>query len=90
MAFTIEEIQVPQRSTAPVLRPFKEYVTVRNAVEAHTLGTDLRPCVARGVVGVSRQPVPHPSALRGLAGRGDHRPRDRHDGAPPRRRRERT
>lgn len=41
ISFTIEEIQVPERIDGPGGEVFEEYVAVRNAVEAHTVGTDV-------------------------------------------------
>ncbi|VXC56123.1 GNAT family N-acetyltransferase [Aeromicrobium sp. 9AM] len=41
ISFTIEEIQVPESIEGPGWEVFEEYVTVRNAVETHTMGTDL-------------------------------------------------
>jgi GNAT superfamily N-acetyltransferase len=41
ISFTIEEIRVPEAIDGPGGEVFKEYVDVRNAVEAHTVGTDL-------------------------------------------------
>jgi GNAT superfamily N-acetyltransferase len=40
ISFTIEEIQVPESIGGPGWEVFEQYVTVRNAVEAHTMGTD--------------------------------------------------
>ena len=40
-SFTIEEITVPDSIDGPGGEVFTEYVAVRNAVEAYTLGTDL-------------------------------------------------
>ncbi len=41
MQWTIDEITVPETIEGPGWEVFKEYVDVRNAVEAHTVGTDL-------------------------------------------------
>jgi GNAT superfamily N-acetyltransferase len=41
ISFTIEEITVPDSIDGSGGEVFKEYATVRNAVEAHTVGTDL-------------------------------------------------
>ncbi len=41
ISFTIEEIQVPESIEGPGWEVFAEYVTVRDTVESHTMGTDL-------------------------------------------------
>ena len=41
MQWTIDEITVPETIGGPGWEIFEEYVTVRNAVESHTMGTDL-------------------------------------------------
>jgi GNAT superfamily N-acetyltransferase len=41
MSWKIDEIEVPETSEGPGWEVFTEYVAVRNAVEAYTLGTDL-------------------------------------------------
>ncbi|KAA1395862.1 GNAT family N-acetyltransferase [Aeromicrobium ginsengisoli] len=41
ISFTIEEIQVPETIEGAGWEVFEEYVTVRDAVESHTMGTDL-------------------------------------------------
>jgi len=41
MQWVIDEIKVPETIGGPGWEVFEEYVAVRNAVEAHTVGTDL-------------------------------------------------
>lgn len=41
ISFTIDEIRVPETIDGHGWEVFKEYAAVRNAVEAHTVGTDL-------------------------------------------------
>lgn len=41
MTFTIDELDMPESLDAPGGHEFIEYATVRNAIESHTLGTDL-------------------------------------------------
>ncbi|NRQ49193.1 GNAT family N-acetyltransferase [Aeromicrobium stalagmiti] len=41
MTFAIDELQMPESLDAPGGAEFTEYATVRNAIEADTLGTDL-------------------------------------------------